>query len=250
MFTLNRHSSTPLYQQLYVLLRQKIDGGEFKDGIAIPTEKDLVKAYDVSRVTTRKAMQLLVDDNLVVRIPGKGTFVQTGRIEENLISLQGFAELMVTRYPDQVMEVHSFEVIPAPNDISKALQIQEDSHLIRIKRRHVVSTHPLALAIIYLPFDLGKSLTVDEVSNTPIYTLLTQKEGVTIEHANQRISAVRANGEIADLLEVPRGSPVLLVKRITYSEEDRPLEYIELYYPGEQHELIVELHRNTPIQSL
>ncbi|MBN1967506.1 MAG: GntR family transcriptional regulator [Anaerolineae bacterium] len=242
---IDRDSPTPLYRQLYNLLRSQIELGELGDGQAIPPEKQLAEIYGVSRVTTRKALHLLAEDKLIIRQPGRGTYVASARFQENLSSLRGFAELMRAQYPDHKMEVLSFETRTANADLRQMLALPDGEQILQIKRRHMLGEQPLAFVVIYLPYDLGSTLTVHEASTTPIYTLLMQKSGVVISRAVQTVSAVVASHEVAGQLHVPPDSPVLLVRRVTYSAQDQPLEYIHLYYPGGRHELIMELHRDS-----
>ncbi|MCB9452901.1 MAG: GntR family transcriptional regulator [Anaerolineaceae bacterium] len=242
--SINRNSAIPIYRQLYLILRSQIEANEYRADDILPTEEQLAEQYAVSRVTIRKALQILVDDGLIVRQAGKGTFVYPQKIEENLYSLQGFAEMMASDYPTQVMEILNFEVIQAGADLATSLTVPADDKILRIKRRHKVEQRPVAYAIIYLPFEVGKLFTPDDVETTPIYTLLARKAGITIGQATQRIAAIAANHEIAEVLGIAVGSPVLTIKRVTYSTEQKPIEYIQLYYPGNQHELVMELYRD------
>jgi GntR family transcriptional regulator len=194
-------------------------------------------------VTVRKTLQMLADDGLIMRQPGKGTFVQPRIIEENLYALQGFAEMMAAEHPRQLMEVLSFEVLPAPHKPAHLLGMDEGEKVLRIERRHHVRERPVAYAIIYLPFDLGRKFSPEEVETTPIYELLTRRAGISIQQATQRVTAIAASTEIAGLLHIAVDSPVLKVERVTYCVRGRPVEYIQLYYPGGQHELITVLYR-------
>lgn len=243
--SIDRNSPEPLYQQLYHILRSQIETGELRPGEAIPPEKRLTEQFGLSRVTARKALELLVEEGLIVRRPGKGTFVSPTRLQENQTSLYGFAELMRSKYPDHTMEVLGFEVLPAGDELRPILALAPEERVVRIKRRHMLDKRPLAYAVIHLPYDLGSLLTTQEVATTPIYALITQKGNVVIKRAVQTVVAIAANQGVADLLNVAAGSPVLLVKRITYSAQERPLEYIQLYYPGGRHELVMELHRDS-----
>jgi GntR family transcriptional regulator len=247
IMTLERNSPIPLYRQLHDILRGRIEEGQFQADEALPTENQLATMFNVSRVTTRKALELLANTDLIIRQPGKGTFIRTEKIEENQQSLQGFAELMLVQHPNLVMKVLGFEMMPVPQKLLSTFDSTENDQVLRVKRIHLVDGVPIAVAIIFLPFDLGKSLTVDQISTTPIYTLLTRQEGITIDRATQRISAISADQEMSELLNIPQDFPVLVVKRVTYSSKGRPLEYIELYYPGKQHELVVELRRTPPM---
>ncbi|MCA9892916.1 MAG: GntR family transcriptional regulator [Anaerolineae bacterium] len=241
---IRRDSPIPLYQQLYNLLRKQIETGEYDIHDVLPTEEQLAETYGLSRVTVRKALQLLADDHLIMRQAGKGTFVYPRKIEENLQTLQGFAEMMTTAYPTQVMESLSFETLQATGRLDSLLELNPSERVLQIKRRHTVDGIPVAYAVIYLPYEVGRIISPEEVETTPIYALLTAKAGITLKRASQRITAMAADDEIAHALGISTHSPVLAVNRVTYTNEERPVEYIQLFYPGGQHELTMEIYRD------
>ncbi|MBK8021196.1 MAG: GntR family transcriptional regulator [Chloroflexi bacterium] len=245
MMSINRSSPIPLYRQLYALLRSQIEAREYKTHDALPTEEQLAEKHAVSRVTVRKALQILADDGLIVRQSGKGTFVYPGKIAEKLNSLQGFAEMMAADYPAQVMAILSLEVLPADSSTAEALNLEVEDRILRVKRLHAVEKRPVAYAVISLPFEIGKLLTPHEMESTPIYTLLMRKANIAVIRANQRVTAVAADSDVAHRLNIAVGAPVLTIERVTYAAEDRPVELIQLFYPGGQHELVMELYRDT-----
>ncbi|MCC6616137.1 MAG: GntR family transcriptional regulator [Anaerolineae bacterium] len=238
-----RDSPIPLYQQLYDVLRQQISTGELQPGDPLPTEEQLTETYGISRVTTRKALQLLADEGLLIRHPGKGTYINTQKTEESLQSLRGFAELMIEQHPSQVMEIKGFEIIPASPTVAQLLTLGEEDRILRIRRRHVINGRPVALAIIDLPYAFGSLLTPHDVATRTIYDLLADKAKVNIKRAVQRISAMAADDDLADALSAGTGAPLLVVRRVTYSTDEQPVEYIQLFYPGDQHEMVMELYR-------
>ncbi|MCA9906124.1 MAG: GntR family transcriptional regulator, partial [Anaerolineae bacterium] len=243
MPAINRDGPIPLYRQLYDLLRQQIDAGVLKAGDPLPTEEQLTETYGISRVTTRKALQLLADEGMLIRHPGKGTYINAQKTEENLQSLRGFAELMIEQHPSQIMEIKGFEIIPAPIAVAQLLNLSREDRILRIRRRHVIHGRPVALAIIDLPYMLGSLLTPNDVATRTIYDLLANKAHVSIKRAVQRISATAASQDVSAVLGVEIGAPLLLVRRVTYSMDEQPVEYIQLYYPGDQHEMVMELYR-------
>jgi GntR family transcriptional regulator len=251
-----RDSAIPLYQQIARALRQQIETGELKPGATLPPESELTKKFRVSRITARKALDLIASEGLIVRKQGKGTFINPPKIQQDLSSLQGFAELMAARGPDQEMQVIAFDVIPADDSVARSLQLSAGQNVLRIQRRHCWKNTPIAYAVIYLPHQLGKLLTLPQVSTTPIYTLLTEKAHLEIKRANQVIRAIAADQDTAQWLDWNLGSPVMMVERITYSTEEIPVEYILFFYRGDSYELAVELRRDparnilTPVNNL
>lgn len=244
---MNHASSTPLYRQLYSLLRARIRDGEYQPDDALPTEGELAATYSLSRVTVRSALKLLANERLVVRQPGKGTFVTPEPVlEENVLSLRGFAELLLAN-PDQVMEVLSMEALPASAAIADQLALAPGDTVLRVRRRHSVRGSHVALAVLYLPYWFGKLLTPADIETSPIYTLIATHTQEKIARATQRIRAAAADPGVAAALAVEPGSPLLLVRRTTYAESGVPLEYIELHHVGDRHELVLELKRDRAV---
>jgi GntR family transcriptional regulator len=241
--SIQRASPVPLYQQLYTILRSQIEFGQLQAGDVLPTEETLTTTYHISRVTARKALQQLADEGLLVRKPGKGTFVNSPKLEEPVRNLRGFDELMIEQMPDQVMDVPAFQITPAAPSTAQQLGLNKGEAVLAVKRRHLIHRRPVALAHIYLPYRLGKLLTPHDVATRPIYDLLATKAGITVKRAVQRISATAASADTAALLGVSASTPLLCVMRVTYDIEEHPVEYVQLYYPGGQHEIVVELYR-------
>ncbi len=245
-----RHdAATPLYEQVAEVLRQQIHAGELRPGAAIPPESELTARFKVSRVTARKALDLLVEEGLIVRRQGKGTFVTGGKIQHDLHTLRGFAELMAERGNEQAMEVIEFGFIEADARVARSLQADAGASVLRACRRHLLRGTPIAYAVIYVPHALGRRLTRDEVSTAPIYALLEEKAGISIRRATQVIRAVAADQLTARQIGLPRGAPVMMIERVTYSSEDVPVEYIVFFYRGDRYELAAELFRN-PVESV
>ncbi len=240
---INRGGATPLYKQLYSLFRARIVEGEYRPDAALPTEEEIAATYEVSRVTVRSAFKLLADNGLVVRQPGRGTYVSSGRaLEESIHGLRGYAELLMS-HPDQRMEAMSMEAVPASVEVAEQLSVPVGENVLCVRRRHLVNGDSVALAVLYLPYWIGESLTPTEISTTPVYELIARRTTEKIAKATQRINAIAADADVAQVLSVPIGSAILLVRRTTYSDSGTPLEYIELNHLGDRHELVLELKR-------
>jgi GntR family transcriptional regulator len=234
---------TTLYEQMAEVLRRQIRVGDLKPGTAVPPESELTASFRVSRVTARRALDLLVEEGLIVRRQGKGTFVTSGKIQQDLHTLRGFAELMAERGDEQAMEVIEFGVVSADTRAARSLHLDQGASVLRIRRRHLLQGAPIAYAIIYVPYDLGRRFAADEVSTVPIYTLLEERAQVRIKRATQVIRAVAADELTARQIDLPRAAPVMMIERVTYSAEDVPVEYIVFFYRGDRYELAVELFR-------
>ena len=239
-----RDSAIPLYAQIAGTLRRQIETGQLKPGASLPPESALIKTFQVSRITARKALDLMASEGLIVRKQGKGTYVSPPKIQQELRSLQGFAEWMAAQGSDQVMQVSAFDRLLPDASVARALRVEDGQKVLRITRRHFWKGKSIAYALIYLPDQLGKLLDRQEVTTTPIYGLLATKAHVEIKRAHQVVRAVAASPDTARSLDCGPGAPVLMVERVTYSTEEIPVEYIVFFYRGDSYELAVDLQRD------
>ena len=242
-----RASPDPMYRQIAAILRGRIEEGRLRAGMAIPPESELMRTLGVSRVTVRQAIDLLVSETLVARKQGKGTFVCPPKIREDLRSLHGLAELLAARGADQSMEVLSYAFVPADARLAGALDLAEGAEVLRVLRRHHLKGVPVALAEIYLDAAFGRRLEREELASTPVYALLASRCDVQVKRATEVIRAAAADREGAALLGVPRGQPLLVVERITYSTAHRPVEFIVFRHRHDAYEITVELQRDSAI---
>ncbi|MBI4277750.1 MAG: GntR family transcriptional regulator [Armatimonadetes bacterium] len=225
-----RESPVPLYLQLMELLQQRIERGELQLGDRLPTEEELARTYNISRVTVRTAISALVEKNLLVRRQGKGTFVAPPRIEQELDFLRNLHEMLEAKGLKASVELLRLDrAYAAPAAVAGPLQVAAAEPVIRITRRHLVGQQPAVFAVIYLAPWCGRFLTTEALRRTSAYTLI-EGGGVTIALARQRISAVGADDEAAAALEIDRGNPVLLVENTGVTEDGRPVDYSQLFY--------------------
>jgi GntR family transcriptional regulator len=150
---------------------------------------------------------------------------------------------MAARGVEQTMQVTAFDTVPADAQVAHALKLSPGASVLQIKRRHLLRGNPIAYAIIYLPSCLSQTFTLQQVTTTPIYTLLTRNAQIKIKRATQIARAQGAAPDVAAMLKLPRGAPVLMIERVTYSSTDEPVEYILFFYRGDSYELVAELHR-------
>lgn len=135
--TLNRAGSTPLYVQLATTLRDKIEHGEWRPGQRIPSENELNRAYGISRMTARQVLAQLVSEQLIFRVPGKGTFVTPRRADARPPAYIGIRK-QLERAGDPAAGLPSPEIVPADTDVSQHKRIPLDAPVHRLRRRRVV----------------------------------------------------------------------------------------------------------------
>ncbi|HWI61248.1 MAG TPA: GntR family transcriptional regulator [Symbiobacteriaceae bacterium] len=238
-------SPVPLYHQLKLALRQAIESGAFPVGEAIPPERELIERYGVSRITVRQALADLEAEGYLLRRHGKGTYVAPrtpGAIAESLSELTGHLEELQRQGLDPQVEVLTLATRTLSHEVAESLRREpgaEGWYLFRLVR---VAGAPLMLSEVWLPLDLGISLTPSDLERRGMAQILTES-GAPPLRGHQRIGAQAATAEEARLLEVQPGEAVLRVTRIITGVGDRPLVWFRTLYRADRYEYEVELKR-------
>ncbi|MEE9102570.1 MULTISPECIES: GntR family transcriptional regulator [Pseudomonas] len=238
-------SPVPLYSQLKELLRTRILDGTYPPLSRMPSEAELGKAFEVSRITVRQALGDLQKEGLIFKIHGKGTFVAKPKAFQNVSTLQGLGESMSQRGYEVINRLRSFKVIPADAQVATRLQVTEGANVVQIKRARLVNRELVSLEITYLPEAVGKRLEKADLVSRDIFLILENDCALPLGHADLAIDAILADAELAGALEVEEGSPVMRIERLTHTADGTPLDYEHLYYRGDafQYRLRIDRHK-------
>jgi GntR family transcriptional regulator len=238
---LNPTSKLPLYQQLYEKLEGRIRSGQWKPGDMIPPESGLIRQYGVSRITVRKVLDMLVTEGLLVRERGRGSFVAAPKLEHGMTRIVSFTDDMRQRGYSPGTKIIFMGLVPAPRIIAEALGVPEGEELARIDRLRLADEEPLCveesfLIHRYLPGILGHDLAGNSLRE------IKQREyGIRWSRALQTIQAVAASPEIARLLSIRNGAPLLSFERVTFSQDNIAMEYLKIYYRADRYIIHNEL---------
>src|SRR5580700_4401860 len=234
-----------LYSRVETVLAREIMTGGLKVGDQLPTEDDLIARFDVSRITVRRAIQNLVSRGLVEIRRGKGTFVATPRITQELTELSGFVEDMraVGRRP--TARVIGKEIVTANTTVAAQLALTKGQRVVRIRRVRLADGVPISFDETYLPLQIGRKIITHNLKVEPIFSLLERKYDVPLIEAEYKLEAVAAEAEVAAALRVKQGSPVFRIERTSYSTGNQPVDYERLYYRGDLVRFVTRLARKT-----
>lgn len=229
----------PLYQQIKALITQSLISGEWGPGDVIPSEMELAARFGVSQGTVRKAIDELAAENIVVRRQGKGTFVAT-HTERNvklrflrLVAEDGGKELLDNKLLDCVRS-------KANSYIAKLLNLKTGTAVIEIRRLLLFSGQPLILDRIILPAAPFKGVTAERIEeyNGSMYRMYETILGLRMVRAEERLTAVGAEPDVASALDIDPGVPLLSIERVSYTYGDRPMEWrLGLCLTGSHHYL-------------
>jgi GntR family transcriptional regulator len=199
---------------------------EWSPGQSIPSEIELAKKYNVSQGTVRKAIDDLAADKILIRRQGKGTYVSTHDEEDIQLRFLRLTEQSGKKERLQ-NKLISFEREKASNQIAKALGINNSSTLISIKRILTFNNKPLILDFIKVPAVSFRGLTAEKVieKKGSMYRMYETDFATQMLHADEKIKAVKANKESSSILNISEGTPLLSVERLSYTYDDKPIEW-------------------------
>ncbi len=216
----------PLYEKVKKKITESLVQGEWSPGEAIPSEIELANVYDVSQGTVRKAIDELSAESILIRRQGKGTYVATHN--EEIIQLR-FLRLtsnfgLKENLDNQLV---SFSKEKATNKLAKILNINPASTIISLKRVLTFNEKPLILDLKKIPAQSFRGLTAEMIveKKGSMYRMYETDFGVRMLRADEKIRAITTNFESASLLNVKENTPLLSVERISYTYENKPLEW-------------------------
>ena len=237
------NTGIPLYFQVRQDLAQQIGNGQLAPGNQLPTEDELIAKYAVSRTTIRKAIQDLEQLGLVEIRRGKGTFVRSGKITQEFDGLTGFVEDMVAAGKHPSARVLKKGPIVANEEIARQLRLDVGAPVMQIVRVRLADLAPVSLDETYLPIDLGQKVAENDLETYPIFSLLEGKYDTPLLEADYRLEAIAADPFVADSLDMEVNAPVMLIERVSYSLDNRPVDFEKLYYRGDRIRLSTRLRR-------
>ncbi|MGI9092674.1 MAG: GntR family transcriptional regulator [Mycobacteriales bacterium] len=224
---LDRSSPVPLYFQVAQQLEQAIEAGELPPGARLDNEIDFAERLGLSRPTMRRAIQYLVEQGLLVRKRGVGTQVVHTKVRRS-IELTSLHDDLVAAGQRPRTDVLSHRVVPADQQVARALGVAEDTSVLALERLRFARDEPLALMHNYLPSDVVR-LDPADLEEQGLYALL-RAGGINLRVAAQTIGARAATPAEARLLAERRGTPLLTMTRTTYDDSGRIVEYATHLY--------------------
>lgn len=232
--------SAPLYTQLEVILRKKIEHGEYNKGELLPTEKELMERYQVSRVTVRQAMALLAQAGYVKSQRGIGTEVIYDKIEEQMNKVISFTEEMKKHHI--TMQTSYCEMVKVYPDkiVAKNLDIPLTEPCYCLKRVRDVDGKPLVYTITYLKPVASFPLCSDCYKES-LYQYLNEVHGIRIESGKDTLESALPSKEVQKRLQIQENMPVFIRTRKTFMSNGEVLEYSKCYYPGNRYKYTVKL---------
>ncbi|EEY80303.1 MULTISPECIES: GntR family transcriptional regulator [Streptococcus] len=228
----------PAYLQIHDQIKKEIDEEVWQIGQRLPSERDLAETFQVSRMTLRQAITLLVEEGVLERRVGSGTFVASTRVQEKMRGTTSFTEIMKSQGKTPSSQLISYRrTLPSKQEIEK-LGINKTENIIRMERVRYADKLPVVYEVASIPEKFIKNFNKEEITSHFFQTL--QKHGYKIGKSQQTIYARLAKEKIAHYLGIPRGHAILALTQVSYFEDGTAFEYVKSQYVGDRFEFYLE----------
>jgi GntR family transcriptional regulator len=239
---INRSAPTPLHLQVRQLLVGLIERGEVQPGQPLPPEKDLAARFGVSLAPVRQAILGLAQEGMVDRIRGRGTFIRSGSVVEEVSHLVSFTETMRAKGCTVTVSVLRVELVDTPTEVAEGLRLR-DRRVLILERLAVVNGERFAILTAFLPGKRFSALQGAELDGGSVYRTLHSRYGIVPTRAETLIGLMPCSTTLSPLLELPAGTPLLSAKGITFDQDDVPFEFFQVLYRSDRVQLRVDSHR-------
>lgn len=242
MSVLNKADGIPLYVQIRKSLRNDITNKTLMPGQKIPPEDELAEKFGVSRMTVRQGISDLIDEGLLYRRHGVGTFVAQPHLERDHTRLSNFVESAKDEGIELNVRVLIADILPAKLKVARSLALEEGDLVVRVKTLRFVSGQPITVHDAYVPYKLYPQLLQEDLEANHLWDIFASYGG-RVKRAFQQLEAREADEEIAQLLKMDEGAPILYKERTVFLDDGTPAEFTYCYNRGDRYKLNVVLDR-------
>ncbi|MEI4780355.1 GntR family transcriptional regulator [Streptococcus pasteurianus] len=228
----------PAYIRIHDAIKKEIDEGVWEIGQRLPSERDLADDYEVSRMTLRQAITLLVEEGILERRVGSGTYVASHRVQEKMRGTTSFTEIVRSQGKTPSSQLISYQRKPANETEIQQLQLKATDTVVRMERVRFADNVPLVFEVASIPEKLIQSFKQEDITEHFFQTLTDN--GYEIGKSQQTIYAKNASERVANYLKVPKNHAVLALTQVSYFTDGRPFEYVHSQYVGDRFEFYLE----------
>jgi GntR family transcriptional regulator len=239
-----KEGAKPLYAQVRDALRTRILDATLPAGSRIPSESELTREHQVSRITVRQALSDLQKEGLIFRVHGKGTFVSAPPVGQDLTRLRGLSESLSAEGHDVHNRRLSLIELNAPSHVAKRLAVSEHTRVIRIETLRYLDRRPLSIDTLWVPLPIGRRLAKANLETRDVLDIYENELGLELGPADVTIEATLANREQAKHLRVDVGAPILHVERLIHLADSRPIQLDFITYRGDAFRYRLSVERN------
>jgi GntR family transcriptional regulator len=219
--------------------------GEFLPGEQIPTEKDLCETYQVSTITARQAILNLVNEGLIIRRQGKGSFIKEGLKDikniKTLLLKGDINDIIPEGLEALKVRVLDIMKIVSPKKVATLLEIGEGQEVIQIRRTRSENGIPVSYIKNYVPLEIGEKIKREDLCVYPMLDILRNRLKIPLTGGIQYVEAIVADYDIASALSISISSPILYLETIIFARQKKPVEFVQTFYRPDQFRYSVKL---------
>jgi GntR family transcriptional regulator len=239
--TQSRRNGQPAYKRIQDVIRKRIDSGKLKPGDVVDSERELAKLHKVSLMTARHALGDLAREGVVERRHGAGTFVAPPKIHFN--KLMSYTEQMASRGLSARSKTVISGVIGGEPEIAARLSLPSSSRLFMVERVRQAGDEAFALETCYLSAEEFPRLETTSLERGSLFATLEHEYAIELAYADEEIDATDADPRTAELLSIPRGSPMLRIRQLIFSNKGKQTMYVVGLYRSGRHTLVIRRFR-------
>ncbi|MDK2896027.1 MAG: GntR family transcriptional regulator, N-acetylglucosamine utilization regulator [Candidatus Atribacteria bacterium] len=239
---ISEENNLPLYQQLKNILKGQILNGTFRVGDQIPSESELCARYGVSRITVRQAIASLVQEGLLYRRPGKGTFVTSPKLRRRLPRLYSFSEDMRELGLEPSSRTLEQKVEEAEEEVAELLKLPDtDRRVTKLVRVRLANGEPILIERTFVPHYLCPDLVKENLEQGSLYDILRKKYRLWLDHASETYEVTALTREEAEALNCPEKSLAFFIERVSFLKTGVPVELTRSVSRGDRVRFTVQL---------
>ena len=244
MQKISRSSYKPIYQQICDLIRIEINSGKLSPGSRVWSEHDIMEKFHVSRNTAQKAIETLVNEGIVSRVQGKGSFVTQPKVDYGLQYLASFTEETLGKGLKPTSKVICFNREHPNRNHANNLKISKNDWVYKLERLRLANEYPIAHQISIIPEKLCPGLQRYDFSEQSLYEVFEKDFKHILSWQKIIVSPIVANDSIAEIFDILPQTPLLHTDSILYLAGGTPIESNKNVYLSERYQFTVLSHRN------
>lgn len=237
---IDKKSPVPIYYQLKSIILEKISRGEYIEGSIIPSERELVDVLNISRMTVRQAINHLVNEGVLFREKGKGTFVAKTKIEQK--NIMSFSDVVSKKGMVPSTKILHFSREEATKDILNLLDLTGNQVVYNIKRLRLADDIPVGIEQSYIPEMYCPGLEKYDLTSS-LYKLIGEEYLHVIKYVDNVVEAAKPSKEEKSLLNISLNIPVLNITSVMFTESGIKLQYERSVYRSDEYKYNIRVYR-------
>lgn len=230
----------PLYQKIYSEIKKNIFEGVFGQAEKLPSENELCSIFNVSRITIRKALDMLTEDGLVVKIQGKGSYANaSNKMLGQIEATSSFSEFATAQGKQHNSTILKREILQ-DKYIAEKLNLAADKDLIFIQRILTLDDVPLMLDKAWLPASLFPNLLTEISEKKSLYETLSSIYHEKVVDSRKELNVSLPKNKQAQFLEVAENTPLFIVNKVALNQYNIPIEFSQLTVRGDKMTYLID----------